>query len=94
MCINTCSCVFSTAAHCDFEADACGWHEAASSDGFDWVRSSPQVSSTDQQYKAPPRDHSTNTSTGKQIHTAFIPQVKTLTICVFYLCFIYSVSRF
>ncbi|XP_026792984.3 MAM and LDL-receptor class A domain-containing protein 1 [Pangasianodon hypophthalmus] len=51
-------------AQCDFEADACGWHEFVPDDGFDWVRSSPQVISTDQQYKAPPRDHSTNTSTG------------------------------
>ncbi|XP_058249959.1 MAM and LDL-receptor class A domain-containing protein 1 [Hemibagrus wyckioides] len=48
-------------AQCDFEADACGWHESAPGDGFDWVRSSPQVN---QQNKAPPRDHSTNASTG------------------------------
>lgn len=61
--------MFSTAAQCDFETDACGWHEFASDDGFDWVRSSPQVVSTDHQNKAPPSDHSTNTSTGKHMHT-------------------------
>ncbi|KAK3546298.1 hypothetical protein QTP70_025705 [Hemibagrus guttatus] len=63
-CQNIDTYVFSTAAQCDFEADACGWYESAPGDGFDWVRSSPQVVSTDQQNKAPPRDHSTNTSTG------------------------------
>ncbi|XP_046708496.1 MAM and LDL-receptor class A domain-containing protein 1 isoform X3 [Silurus meridionalis] len=51
-------------ALCDFESNACGWHELAPDDGFDWIRSSPQIVSTDQQHKAPPRDHSTNTSTG------------------------------
>ncbi|TSL34566.1 MAM and LDL-receptor class A domain-containing protein 1 [Bagarius yarrelli] len=51
-------------ASCDFEEDACGWHEYAPGDSFDWARSSPQVASADQQYKAPPKDHSTNSSTG------------------------------
>ncbi|KAM9501604.1 MAM and LDL-receptor class A domain-containing protein 1 [Clarias gariepinus] len=51
-------------AQCDFEADACGWHEFVPGDGFDWVRSSPHTMSTDQQIKVPLRDHSTNTSTG------------------------------
>ncbi|KAF5889493.1 MAM and LDL-receptor class A domain-containing protein 1, partial [Clarias magur] len=50
-------------AQCDFEADACGWHEFSPGDGFDWVRSSPHIVSTDQQIKVPLRDHTTNTST-------------------------------
>ncbi|XP_076828220.1 MAM and LDL-receptor class A domain-containing protein 1 [Brachyhypopomus gauderio] len=51
-------------ALCDFEAGSCGWHEFAPADGFDWVRHSPKGIHADYQHQAPPRDHSTNTSTG------------------------------
>ncbi|XP_049338853.1 MAM and LDL-receptor class A domain-containing protein 1 [Astyanax mexicanus] len=54
----------SCAAECDFETDSCGWHEFAPGDGFDWVRSSPVDVPTQYQYQAPPRDHSTNSSSG------------------------------
>ncbi|KAK1796939.1 hypothetical protein P4O66_008252, partial [Electrophorus voltai] len=56
-------------AQCDFEAGSCGWHEFAPADGFAWVRSSPAGVHADYQHQAPPRDHSTNTSTG---HFMFI----------------------
>ncbi|XP_066536368.1 MAM and LDL-receptor class A domain-containing protein 1 [Hoplias malabaricus] len=54
----------SCSAECDFETDPCGWHEFSAGDGFDWIRSSPADVPTTHQHQAPPRDHSTNSSTG------------------------------
>uniref|UniRef100_A0A3B4CKL8 MAM domain-containing protein n=1 Tax=Pygocentrus nattereri TaxID=42514 RepID=A0A3B4CKL8_PYGNA len=51
-------------AQCDFETDSCGWQEFASRDGFDWTRSSPVNVPANVQHQAPPRDHSTNSSSG------------------------------
>ncbi|XP_012516348.1 PREDICTED: MAM and LDL-receptor class A domain-containing protein 1 [Propithecus coquereli] len=54
---------------CDFEANSCGWFEAISGDHFDWIWSSPSDLSSDLEHRAPPRDHTHNTTQG---HFMFI----------------------
>ncbi|XP_059977241.1 MAM and LDL-receptor class A domain-containing protein 1 [Lagenorhynchus albirostris] len=61
--------VQSKVAECDFEANSCGWFEAASEDDFDWTWSSRSNLSADFEQQAPPWDHTHNTSQG---HFMFI----------------------
>ncbi|NIG58644.1 MAM and LDL-receptor class A domain-containing protein 1 [Pontoporia blainvillei] len=51
-------------SECDFEANSCGWFEAASEDDFDWTWSSRSNLSADFEQQAPPWDHTHNTSQG------------------------------
>ncbi|CAL8292300.1 unnamed protein product [Lota lota] len=51
-------------AHCDFEADGCGWYEVTPGDGFDWVRGSTEDVPPDYQGHPELLDHSTNTTDG------------------------------
>ncbi|TEA26074.1 hypothetical protein DBR06_SOUSAS2210043, partial [Sousa chinensis] len=61
--------VQSKVSECDFEANSCGWFEAASEDDFDWTWSSRSNLSADFEQQAPPWDHTHNTSQG---HFMFI----------------------
>ncbi|XP_029095126.1 MAM and LDL-receptor class A domain-containing protein 1 [Monodon monoceros] len=61
--------VQSKVSECDFEANSCGWFEAASKDDFDWTWSSRSNLSADFEQQAPPWDHTHNTSQG---HFMFI----------------------
>ncbi|XP_036697163.1 MAM and LDL-receptor class A domain-containing protein 1 [Balaenoptera musculus] len=61
--------VQSKVSECGFEADSCGWFEAASEDDFDWTWSSRSNLSADFEQQAPPWDHTRNTSQG---HFMFI----------------------
>ncbi|XP_024621608.1 MAM and LDL-receptor class A domain-containing protein 1 [Neophocaena asiaeorientalis asiaeorientalis] len=61
--------VQSKVSECDFEANSCGWFEAASEDDFDWTWSSRSNLSADFKQQAPPWDHTHNTSQG---HFMFI----------------------
>ncbi|XP_049561475.1 MAM and LDL-receptor class A domain-containing protein 1 [Orcinus orca] len=61
--------VQSKVSECDFEANSCGWFEAASEDDFDWTWSSRSNLSADFERQAPPWDHTHNTSQG---HFMFI----------------------
>ncbi|XP_058915238.1 MAM and LDL-receptor class A domain-containing protein 1 [Kogia breviceps] len=61
--------VQSKVSECDFEANSCGWFEAASEDDFDWTWSSRSNLSADFEQQVPPCDHTHNTSQG---HFMFI----------------------
>ncbi|XP_023985471.1 MAM and LDL-receptor class A domain-containing protein 1 [Physeter macrocephalus] len=61
--------VQSKVSECDFEANSCGWFEAASEDDFDWTWSSRSNLSADFEQQVPPWDHTHNTSQG---HFMFI----------------------
>ncbi|XP_074214590.1 MAM and LDL-receptor class A domain-containing protein 1 isoform X2 [Camelus bactrianus] len=59
----------SCVSECDFEADSCGWFEAAAGDDFDWTWGSPSKLSASFELQAPLRDHTHNTIQG---HFMFI----------------------